>query len=197
MRCVAFLRGINLGNRRLEMDTLRGHFEDLGWDGVATFRASGNVVFDLGEGGAEGAPETKSAPNGPADGPDFPTQERRIGDHLEGALGYEVAVHLRRLKDLEALTTHETVSSAEEEGFKPHVVFLDGEPGDQVKASLASLETPDDRFLSVGREVFWLRRGRLSDSTIETRHLEAALGGLAHTMRTLNTVRRIHEKFGS
>ena len=44
-RYVAFLRGMNLGGRRITNDDLRAHFEALGCVEVATFRASGNVVF--------------------------------------------------------------------------------------------------------------------------------------------------------
>ena len=42
---VAFLRGINLGNRRMKMDVLRGLFERQGFDSVESILASGNVVF--------------------------------------------------------------------------------------------------------------------------------------------------------
>ena len=44
-RYVAFLRGMNLGNRRIKNEALRRHFEAMGFEEVATFRASGNVVF--------------------------------------------------------------------------------------------------------------------------------------------------------
>ena len=44
-RYVAFLRGMNLGNRRIKNHELRAEFERLGFEEVATFRASGNVVF--------------------------------------------------------------------------------------------------------------------------------------------------------
>jgi uncharacterized protein (DUF1697 family) len=43
-RYVAFLRGINLGGRRIANDELRSHFEALGCEDVATFRASGNLT---------------------------------------------------------------------------------------------------------------------------------------------------------
>lgn len=46
MHYVALLRGINLGNRRLKMDRLRELFEATGFRDVATFIASGNVVFE-------------------------------------------------------------------------------------------------------------------------------------------------------
>ena len=44
-RCVAFLRGMNLGGRRIKNEQLRAEFEALGYADVGTFRASGNVLF--------------------------------------------------------------------------------------------------------------------------------------------------------
>ena len=45
-RYVAFLRGINLGKRRPPMSELKRLFEELGFTNVATFIASGNVLFE-------------------------------------------------------------------------------------------------------------------------------------------------------
>ena len=45
-RYVAFLRGINLGKRRVVMTDLKRAFEDAKFQNVATFIASGNVLFD-------------------------------------------------------------------------------------------------------------------------------------------------------
>jgi uncharacterized protein (DUF1697 family) len=53
-RYVAFLRGMNLGGRRIKNDELRREFEALGFADIACFRASGNVVFGADE-GDEGA----------------------------------------------------------------------------------------------------------------------------------------------
>jgi uncharacterized protein (DUF1697 family) len=47
-RYIAFLRGINLGKRRLPMSQLKALFEELGFREVETFIASGNVVLPLG-----------------------------------------------------------------------------------------------------------------------------------------------------
>jgi len=44
-RYIAFLRVINLGNRRIKMDRLRGDFAALKFDEVKAFIASGNVLF--------------------------------------------------------------------------------------------------------------------------------------------------------
>lgn len=174
-RYVAFLRGINLGNRRLKMDQLRGHFEAFGFDNVDTFLASGNVVFD-----------------DPGDDPD--RVEDRIEAHLAEALGYAADTFVRSLDRLGELTALE-LAGDREDGFNPHVIFLK-EPGDRrMVARLSALETADDRFHVLGREVVWLRRGRLTESSVRSRDLERALGGATNTMRNLNTVERIVAKF--
>ena len=47
MKCVALLRGINVGNgARVPMKTLKALFEGLGLSDVVTYLNSGNVVFD-------------------------------------------------------------------------------------------------------------------------------------------------------
>ena len=42
---IAFLRGMNLGKRRVKMDHLRVLFEELKFSSVETFIAIGNVIF--------------------------------------------------------------------------------------------------------------------------------------------------------
>ena len=50
-RYIAFLRGINLGKRRLPMSQLRDLFEELGFDDVDTFiREREYSFFEHGEG---------------------------------------------------------------------------------------------------------------------------------------------------
>lgn len=176
-RFVAFLRGVNLGDRRVKMDELRAHVAELEVDSVATFLASGNVVFDH-------------------TGSDLPGLEERIEDHLEGALGFWTDTFVRPMDRLAEISGLEEVEAAEAEEFTPYVTFLKREAGEDVEEALRSLETPDDEFRVLGREVLWFRRGRLTDSTIGTRDLERAFGGAQNTRRKLNTVRRIVGKFG-
>ena len=45
-RHIAFLRAINITGRTIKMDRLRALFAELGLANVATFIASGNVLFD-------------------------------------------------------------------------------------------------------------------------------------------------------
>jgi uncharacterized protein (DUF1697 family) len=50
VRYVALLRGINVGGKTLiKMADLRACFESLGFDGVSTYIASGNVLFETDE----------------------------------------------------------------------------------------------------------------------------------------------------
>ena len=46
---VAFLRGMNLGRRRIKNPELCAAFEDIGFTNVSAFLASGNVIFDADE----------------------------------------------------------------------------------------------------------------------------------------------------
>ncbi len=80
-RYVAFLRGMNLGKRRLEMSQLKTLFEELGYGQVATFIASGNVIFSTRERNAQ-------------------KLEVRIAEHLERSLGYGVDTFVRTLDEV-------------------------------------------------------------------------------------------------
>lgn len=177
VRHAAFLRGINLGKRRVKMAELRGHVETMGLEGVETFIASGNVVFDHPPG-------------------DLGRVEKEIENHLGDALGFRAETFVRPLGELERLTKLDAVEEAAEEGFHVHVIFVRSPLGEERAAALAALEGPDDRFHVLGREALWLRRGGMADSPITPRDLETALGARENTMRNLNTVRRMVAKFG-
>lgn len=180
-RYAAFLRGINLGDRRVKMAVLRGHLEELGLEGVGSYIASGNVVFDH--------------PDAP--GMDLAALEEEIEMHLEESLGFAADTFVRSMEELEGLVGLEVLGTARDEGFTPYVIFLKGEPDPAVEEALHALETPDDRFRVLDREVLWLRRGRLTDSQIGTRDFEGAFGGATSTRRKVRTVERMVEKFGA
>jgi uncharacterized protein (DUF1697 family) len=177
-RYAAFLRGINLGGRRLKMDELRSHFEALDVENVSTFIASGNVVFDHAAS-------------------DCARLELEAERHLHDALGFSTDVFVRALEALRDLSEREAFAHARAEGFNPHVIFLREHPTGEAAEALRALEGDDDRFRVFGREVVWFRRGRLTDAPISTRQIEGALGGAENTMRNLNTVERMVAKFGT
>jgi uncharacterized protein (DUF1697 family) len=106
-RYVAFLRGINLGKRRPPMSELKRLFEELGFTNVATFIASGNVLF-----------ETKSH--------DGTILEFRIEAHLEKSLGYGVATFIRSEAEVKAVLAYPAFGSEVPEGGAVYVNFLKG-----------------------------------------------------------------------
>lgn len=176
-RLACFLRGINLGSRRVKMAELRRPFEAMGLEGVESYLASGNVVFD-------------------DPGRDRRALEEEIEAELEAALGFATEAFVRGLPGLADLLDHELVAGAGDEGFTPYVVFLKEAAGADVEAALEALETPDDRLHFLGREIVWRRRGGISDSPISPADFAEAVGGRDHTRRKASTLRRIVAKFG-
>src|SRR3954469_10568119 len=81
---VAFLRGINLGKRRVNNTQLQAVFESLGFEEVKVLIASGNVVFSAAEG-------------------DEATLTREIEAALEAGLGFKVDTMLRSADELQAM----------------------------------------------------------------------------------------------
>lgn len=167
----ALLRAINVGGRTVTMDRLRTHFGELGFTGVATLIASGNVTF-----------HSRSAAAA--------TLERRIERHLEAALGLEVATFLRTLPQLEAVAGHQPFDPPARDGDRLSVAFLKAKPPEVACRRLLSLRNPVDDFAVLGREVWWLRRGQHGDSTFSGNALERVLG-MPATMRNITTVRRL------
>lgn len=178
-RYVAFLRGINLGGRRIKNDDLRVPFEELGLNDVATFRASGNVVFS-----ADGEGESRLA--------------KRIETGLGEALGYEVPVFLRSAGEVRAIAAHEPFEAGvvEASAGKLQVSMLAGEPPPGARKQALALATDDDRLALRGRELYWLPSGGMRDSDLDLKAIEGALG--ASTMRTKGTIEQIAAKhFGA
>jgi uncharacterized protein (DUF1697 family) len=171
---VAFLRGMNLGGRRIKNEELRTEFEALGFAEVACFRASGNVVF-----AADGS-ETKLA--------------KQIETGLGEALGYEVPVFLRSAEELGALAAREPFGAAKvkaSEG-KLQVALLPKKPAATAREQALAAASDEDRLAIEGRELYWLPSGGMSDSELDLKLLEAALG--PWTMRTMGTIEQIVAK---
>lgn len=114
---VALLRAINITGRTIKMDRLRALFAELGLANVATFIASGNVLFDTGD--AAEALET------------------RIEAHLQDALGYEVATFLRTPAEITAVAAHRPFAAEElEAAFGLMIAFLKRPPDATVRDKL-------------------------------------------------------------
>lgn len=176
-RYVAFLRGINLGGRRIKNEDLRRHFEEIGFEEVATFRASGNVVFATPKREAEAK------------------LERWVEDELGERLGYEVPVFLRSVEEVAAIATQEPFAAAavKKSKGKLQVSFLKKKPSAAAKKKALAVATEEDLLAIAGRELYWLPSGGISESDLDWKPIEAALG--AGTIRTMGTVEQIAAKY--
>jgi uncharacterized protein (DUF1697 family) len=176
-RYVAFLRGINLGNRRPPMSQLKALFEELGFKNVSTFIASGNVIF-----------ETKSA--------DTAKLEQWIEKHLERSLEYEVDTFVRSESDLQKILSLDPFPKLSKSGANIHVAFLKEALGRNLAKQFVACGNDDDAFAVVGREYYWLRRGRMTDSKIWEAPELKALKVPSGTMRNMSSIRKLAAKFG-
>jgi uncharacterized protein (DUF1697 family) len=177
VRYIAFLRGINVGGHTVKMEALRRLFEGLRFAAVSTFIASGNVVFETDEG-------------------DPVALEQLIERALHVALGYEVATFLRTDAEVALVAAYAPFPElAFEPGDTSYVIFLrtapDAATGDRVRA----LSNERDVLRVEGRELYWLRRGSLLETTISNAAWGRALGVMPTTMRNANTLRRLAARY--
>lgn len=176
-RYVAFLRGMNLGGRRIKNEELRRHFEEMGLEEVATFRASGNVVFATPKREAE----AKLA--------------QRVEGELGERLGYEVPVFLRGVEEVAAIAAREPFDPravAKSKG-KLQVSFLRKKPSAAATRKALAAATAEDLLAIEGRELYWLPSGGISESDLDWKPIDAALG--PGTIRTMGTVEQIAAKY--
>ena len=166
-RYAAFLRAINIGGRRITGPELCKPFASMGFADAASFRASGNVVFD--------------APRKPS--------EARIEAGLEEELGYEVVTFLRTRAELEELAGGQPF----EPDARYHVMFLKKLPSAAARKQVLELGTEDDKLAWGARELFWRPRGRMLDSELDLKRVEKLIG--LNTMRTNGTVEQIAAKY--
>jgi uncharacterized protein (DUF1697 family) len=173
----AFLRGINLGSRRRVAGAdLRAAFEAMGFGDVATFRASGNVVFAAGV-----KPAAKL--------------ERRIERGLAESAGFEVAVFVRTAAEVRAITAREPFDPGEVEASKGklQVALLRDRPAARARKDVLALASDEDRLAFGERELYWLPSGGIRDSALDFKTVEQRVGPA--TMRTKGTIDELAAKW--
>jgi len=172
----AFLRAINVGGHTTKMDYLRQLFEGLGFRGVETFIASGNVIFEADAGEAQAL-------------------ERLIEGRLRGALDYEVATFIRTPAELARIAGCQPFPEAQfAAAVAFNVAFLKQPLDPAAEQKLMALRTEIDDFRLHGREVYWLCRKKQSDSTFSNAVLERTTGRPS-TLRGMNTIKKMAEKY--
>lgn len=174
-RYVAFLRGINLGRRRLAMSRLKELFEELDFADVATFIASGNVLFS-------------------SDGKDRRKLETQIAVHLEKSLGYRVDTFVRTTDEVATIARAKAFPDEGDAQVTVHVGFLHQAFDAEVARKLAAVRTTDDEFRVSGREFYWLTRVHVSDSKVWSSPAIKSLRLPTFTLRNMTSLRKLFAK---
>jgi uncharacterized protein (DUF1697 family) len=174
---VALLRGMNLGNRRIKNPELVEHFEQMGLQEVATFRASGNVVFA----DPSGASEARL--------------QELVEAELDQRLGYGVAVFLRSFEEVRAIAARDPfdAKALKRSKGKPQVQLLAKKPTAAAKKKVLALAGPEDEMVFADRELHWLPSTGLSETEVDLKAIDKALG--KGTMRTAGTIEQIARKY--
>ncbi len=170
---IAFLRGINVGGHRVKMDHLRELFEALEFANVSTFIASGNVIFD-------------------SPGTDAAALERQIEEHLHQSLGYEAHTFVRTPAELASIVACRPFAAEEVEkpGHSLYVGLLRDVPSGEATRKLLSLRSKMDDFRVLGRELYWLCRGKVTDSVVSWPVVAKTIA-MPSTMRNLTTIQKL------
>jgi uncharacterized protein (DUF1697 family) len=175
-RHVAFLRAINIGGRRASRDQLTTCLESLGFENVATFRASGNLIFDA----------QRESPT---------ALTKRIDDALTESLGYDVRAFLRTAAQVRAIASHDPFPPEVRQAStgRLQVALLAKPPTKRVREQVLSLATDSDPLAVHRRELYWLPRGRTMETDLDLKTLDNLVG--ENTRRTKSMIEEIVTKF--
>jgi uncharacterized protein (DUF1697 family) len=147
-------------------------FEAAGAQEVATFRTSGNVVFEASR-----------------------DMAKAIETGLEKALGYEVVMFLRTAAELKGIVAAKPFPPEDVEASKGklQVAMLSSKPSAATKKEVLALGTDQDRLAFGKQELFWLPSGGTQTSELDRKAIDNLLGPT--TLRTKGTVDLLAEKF--
>jgi uncharacterized protein (DUF1697 family) len=169
---VALLRGINLaGRRKVAMPELRALLADAGFEDVATYIQSGNIVLR----------SEKSAAR-------LRTELEQL---IEDRFGFAVPVILRSRKQLDSVIAANPFPDPADPRLL-HVVFLDKAPAAEAIKKLSESATGSDEVKSVGKQLYLSTPDGFGRS-----QLAAALAkdpaGITGTARNWRTVLKLAE----
>ncbi len=168
---IAFLRAVNLGQRRVSMARLVEIFEALGHRDVWTYINSGNVVF-----GAAGSRASL---------------EQKIESALETEFGFEVTTFVRTTTELGRVLEVEPFPVAASDTY--FVTFLKDVPSASTARALEASSNDYDTLVVEGREVYWRMHGKSSDTLLKKRDWNV-VGEHGSTSRNITMLRKLATK---
>jgi uncharacterized protein (DUF1697 family) len=172
---VAFLRGINVGSHIVVKEKLREVFAFLGFQNVSTYKQSGNVIFEANSAGSQ---EIKT----------------KIEEKLLSSLGFEVAVLIRTIPQLNCIVDLDPFKGQSREGTSFLVTFLPTASATfPLQLPLTIPKSTAQVISSEGAEVFSVTHGG-GEGALPNPFLESKLK-IKATTRNMNIIREIVEKY--
>ena len=172
-RLILLLRGVNLGStNRVPMAQLRSALEDAGFEDVATYVQSGNIVLSSGDSAARVAGAV----------------ERLIDEEF----GLKIPVVVRTRAELARVVERNPLAKVAENPKRYQVSFLEKKPSAALVRKLEEAAAPAERVVAHGREIYaWHPDG------VARSKLWAALAGkglgVTATARNWTTVTKLLE----
>ena len=172
-RQVALLRGVNVGSHnRIPMSALRDRLGDAGFDDVATYLQSGNVVL---------ASTLKPA--------ELEAECRRV---IADAFGLDVDVLVRTRAQLAAIVRKNPLRAVATDAKRYQVTFLPKRPRPEVVRKLETLAAGGEELVVSGRELYAWHPNGIGRSKLAARIAGKDLGVVA-TSRNWATVTTLLE----
>ncbi|AMB60356.1 pyridoxamine 5-phosphate oxidase [Microterricola viridarii] len=174
-RCVALLRGVNVGGVTIKPADLAELFRALGADNVRTVLASGNVVFDM-------------------DGPDDAAQaalKARIEQALGERFGYDAWIVLETLDRVRQVIDGFPFDAARD-GWHPYVMFSSSPSSlAELLEAAPGLDPADESVVAGDGVLYWhCRRAVGSDSPFSKLAAKARFRS-STTNRNLRTLQKL------
>jgi uncharacterized protein (DUF1697 family) len=171
---VALLRGVNVGGVTIRSPALATVFSELGFEGVRTVLASGNVVFES-TGAASARPKLKSR------------IERALGD----AFGYDAWIVLVTVAELKAAADGFPFD-ADDAKRQPWVIFCaDDATRDELAGAAAGMDARADPVAKGRHVIYWNPVKGTSVDTPFAKLLAKPAYRPRTTNRNLRTLRKI------
>jgi uncharacterized protein (DUF1697 family) len=168
---VAFLRAVNVGQRKVKMSRLVEIFEQLGYENVWTYINSGNIVFD--------APGTRAA------------LEKKIGAAVEAEYGFEATTFVRTASELSKILSATPFKVGAKDTY--FVTFLKDTPSAATAKELESFSNDMDTLVVSGRDIHWRMHGTSMETTLKKKHWNI-FGPNSSTSRNVNMLRKLDAK---
>lgn len=170
---ISLLRGINVGaHKRMKMQQLRACCMELGFEQIATYIQSGNLVFRAGK----LSPEAVS---------------KKVEKQIESSFGFHADVITRTAEEMKKIiASNPLLKEPGTDASKLHVVFLPGAPSTEAVKKFDSVILAPDRVRVAGSEIYFYFPNGVSGSSLWKHNLDRVLG-ISGTMRNWNTVNKL------